>query len=228
MDTGDCPPMYNRPVRVETRVEKPAESMVTSFDALGLLAGGVARTSDRLAQVAEKLPGAKAMDVDVTNVGAVDRLTLPAGWVAGKETNNIGGLGRSQQYTAPGTENVELTLFDRGRRYNSNAAAFKDVLSKPAHDLTAAEQKSLGSILGNYEDTRAFKMSSCKTEDLNGKCVLVIEGTWNVNGHRSHSVLVSPDGTGSTVQEIFYKAPQDQYEKHLPSVQSSMKSIRWK
>lgn len=227
METGDFPPMYDRPIRVETRVEaRPTTADAFSVDALKLLASDSRSTRER--QIAERLQGANKMDLDVSNVGAVDKLTLPTGWAAGKEINGIGGLGRSQQYLAPGSTDVELTFFDRGRRYNSNAAAFNEVLTKPAHALSADEQKSLGSILGNYEDARAFKMESCKTEDLNGKRVLVIQGTWNATAHRSHSVLVSPDGSGSTVQEVFYKAPAADYNKHLPAIQSALKTIRWK
>lgn len=226
METGDFPPMYDRPIRVETTVEARPTTATFSVDALNLLASDSRSTRERL--IAERLQGANKMDLDVSNVGAVEKLTLPAGWVTGKEVSGIGGLGRSQQYLAPGCTDVELTFFDRGRRYNSNAKAFNDVLTKPAHTLSAEEQKSLGSILGNYEDARAFKIESCKTEDLNGKRVLVIDGVWNVNGHRSHSILVSPDGTGSTVQEVFFKAPPADYTKNLTAVLAALKTVRWK
>ncbi len=168
------------------------------------------------------------MNTAVTNIGAVDSMDLPQGWTKGKEVSGIAGLGSASSFNAPSNKEIEMTLFDRGTRYSANAAAFHEILSKPPHVLTPKELESLGAILGTYGDSRAFKMSACKTESINGKNVIVIEGNWKEVNHDSYSILANPDGKGETVQEIYFKAPHNDYGAYLNSAKQSMKAIRWK
>ena len=181
-----------------------------------------------LASELTKKTGERMVVTGLSNLGAVEQMNLPAGWTQGEEKTGIAGQGSSKQFLAPGSKDVEITAFDRGRRYSSNAAAFQDILGKAPHVLSPKELESISTILGNYSDSRAFKMSACKTEDLNGKRVVVIEGTWNAVGHESYSVLANPDGKGETVQEIYFKAPAGEYKSHLNSAMQAIKSIRWK
>lgn len=168
------------------------------------------------------------MAEDILNIGAVDRMVLPGGWVKGAEQTQIAGQGKSSQFLASGKKDVELTVFDRGRKYQSNASAFKEILEKAPHVLSPKELESLGGILGNYNDARAFKMTACRTEDINGKNVVVIEGIWNTVGHKSYSILANPDGKGETVQEIYYKAPSSEFQAYFNPAMQAIKSIRWK
>ena len=220
MVLGDLPARYEPSfqftnVAEHARVETDARDRL-SADALFLVAHESTRKSG------------EKMIQDVLNIGAVDKMALPTGWVKGAEQNHVGGQGSTSQFLAPGKSDVEITFFDRGFRYHSNGAAFREVLKKPPHVLSPQELKDLGSILGNYSDPRAFTMSACRTEDINGKRVVVIEGKWNAEGHQSYSLLTDPEGKGETVQEIYYKAPAADYKTYLQPALQAMKSIRWK
>lgn len=168
------------------------------------------------------------MTTAISNIGSVDHMDLPNGWTKGKEVSGIAGMGSASTFNSPSSKEVEITLFDRGSRFAGNAAAFHQVLSKPPHVLSPKELESLGPILGNYGDDRAFKMASCKTETINGKNVIVIEGNWKEVNHDSYSIIANPDGKGETVQEIYFKAPHQDYGAYLNSAKQSMKTIRWK
>ncbi len=217
MGIGDLPANYEAHTKVsEYRSIEDDSRDRLSVDALYLLAEGRSR------KTGEK------MKAEIENVGAIDQMKLPAGFVKGAEQDGIAGSGSTKQYLAAANKDVEITLFNHGRRYSSNAEAFKELLAKPPHVLSPAELKSLSTLLGNYADVRAFKMTSCSTQELNGKHVLVIEGKWNANGHESYSLLVNPDGEGETVQEIYFKAPANEYKANLHAAQDAMKSIRWK
>lgn len=206
---------YTKSKSEEIRMEQSAGKKL-SLDSIYLLANKPDNSKHDL------------MSTDIENLGAVEKMKLPAGWSKGEQRSGIGGLGHSQQFLLSDSKDTELTVFERGRRYESNASAFKSILAQPPHTLSAAEKEALGPILGNYGDPRAFAMASCKTEDLNGKKVLLIEGSWQELGHRSYSLINNPDGEGQTVQEIFFKAPAKKYELYLPLAKQSIKSIQWK
>lgn len=211
---NDLPPVYDwQPQEQINHVDNSAKDRL-SVDALYLLASDPVRKKEAMSQV--------------LNQGAVDKLNLPNGWEKGSEKHGIAGTGSSITYNVGGKADVELTFFDRGRNYPANAGAYKDIVGKAPHELTPAEIQSLGAILGHQGDPRVFKMSSCRTEELNGKHVLVVEGVWNAVGHESLSVLVSPDGSGQTIQEIYFKAPPAEYKQYLPAASDALKSIRWK
>ncbi|MBX9568011.1 MAG: hypothetical protein K2X77_03910 [Candidatus Obscuribacterales bacterium] len=210
----------------QLRVDAAAESRsLLSVDAALYI---VARESGEKNKVFSAKPGGEKMTPDILNIGAIDEMKLPTGWTKGAEKQNIAGQGTSKQFLAPGKNDVEITVFDRGRRYSANANAFKSVLDKAPHVISPFELQSISTVLGNYNDARAFEMSSCKTENINGKNVLVIEGTWKANGHKSYSVIANPDGKGETVQEIYFKAPEPEYKAQANSAIQSIKSIRWK
>lgn len=211
----EFPKHANEDVRMERSAGDEARERL-SIDSIYLLANNSAKKSK------------EAMNINIENIGALDSMTLPNGWSQGEEKSQIGGLGNSRQFTTAGNKDIELTIFDRGRRYESNSAAFKSILTSAPHSLSDSEKESLGAILGNYNDSRVFAMTDCKTQDLNGKRVLVIAGKWSAAEHESYSILVNPDGEGSNVQEIYFKAPTKQYKLYLPQAMQSINSIKWK
>ena len=188
----------------------------------------IAKESSEKKRTFSAKPGDEKMTPDILNIGAVDEMKLPTGWLKGAEKQKIGGLGTSKQFLAPDKSDVEITFFDRGTRYKANADAFKSMLDKAPHIVSPAELQSISTILGNYNDSRAFQMNSCKTESINGKNVLVIEGQWKATGHKSYSVIANPDGKGESVQEIYFKAPATEYANQLGAAQQSFKTIKWK
>jgi hypothetical protein len=74
-----------------------------------------------------------------------------------------------------------------------------------------------------------FEVRSEKTEDLNGKRILSVEGEYKDSGHTgSQTLYVDSDGTGSAVQEISYTASGQDYKLNMNKAQQAFKSIIWK
>lgn len=164
----------------------------------------------------------------VQNDGAIEELNLPPGWHKANEQEQIAGLGSASTFHKDKAGDSEFVIFNRNQRYDNDANAFKKVLEKEPHTLSAAEKESMPAILNMYGDPRAFNMHECKTENVNGKSVLIIEGEWTANKNKSLTMLANPDGSGKTVQEIVFKAPSGVYDAEYAKVDKSMKSVQWK
>jgi hypothetical protein len=162
----------------------------------------------------------------IISTGQIESMNVPTGWVKRGKVSLRAGAGLVE-YNPVGQENVRLKSFYRGNSVSDEAAsAFKDCLNKPPHLLKPEELKGLSEIL--RDKAYDFK-GSAKTEDLNGKRVLVLEGRYSDEKHTStQTIYVDSDGTGSAIQEIAYTASGKDYTANLVKAQKAFKSIVWK
>ena len=154
-------------------------------------------------------------------------MTVPHGWVARKDVHLPAGAGLTE-FHAPGNDNIRLNSYYRGSRVNpAAAAAFKDCLAKPPHQLQSKELTDLAEVLGDKSSD--FDIFFARTADLNGKRVLSVEGSYKDKDHTgSKTIYVDSDGSGSAVQEISYSATGKDYPSHLSEAEKAFKSIIWK
>jgi len=89
-------------------------------------------------------------------------------------------------------------------------------------------ESALSKVLRGKEDPQQFKMIAARTEDFNGKRVLVVEGRDTKSEDDIYAILVDADGSGRVIQEIYYQAPNEIYPKYLREAKSALKSIQWK
>jgi hypothetical protein len=162
-------------------------------------------------------------------VGQVQYMCLPAGWLEEpQEKNGAPGI-LSHYYHPPEKPDVQLCFYFRGHKVSRAASvAFHDVLDKPAHMLALNEIKSVKEIIGDRADPQKFAIVLARTEDWNGRRVLTVEGRYYQHQCDTHAMLIDADGTGSTVQEIFYQAPKAEYLHYLQQVKAALQSIEWK
>jgi hypothetical protein len=167
--------------------------------------------------------------VKVEDRGQIKEMTLPAGWEEGPSTS--GGIGtRSFREVHPAEfPDAKLCFYYRGLPTSDAAgAAFKAVLDQPPHILSSKEISSLGEILRGKDDPNTFSPLMIKTEDVNGKRVLTVNGRINEKQDDLKEILVDADGTGKVVQEIYFQAPKELYTRYMKAAQDSMKTIEWK
>jgi hypothetical protein len=164
---------------------------------------------------------------DVISTGQIQAMPVPKGWERRPEVQLPAGAGLTE-YHPPGHDNIRLNSFYRGSKVSEHAAqAFKECLSKPAHQLQDGEIKYLHEVL--RDKAQDFNIFFASTEDLNGKRVLRVEGSYKDDAHTSsQTVYVDADGSGSVVQEISYTASGKDYSAHLVEAQKAMKGIVWK
>lgn len=166
---------------------------------------------------------------EVMSTGQVGAMKLPDGWVK-RDSVNLKANAGLVEYHPAGDNDVKLNSYYRGNRISEDGAkAFKDCLSSAAHAITkgSEELKSLAEVIG--DSTGNFNISKASTEVLNGKKVLVVEGSHKDAEHTtSQTVYVDSDGTGSAIQEISYTAPGALFKAHLGAAEQAIKSIIWK
>lgn len=162
-------------------------------------------------------------------IGQVAEMNLPPGWKEGQPEKSGSGTSSFREFHAADSPEAKLCFYYRGRRISEEGGRhFHNLLEKPPHNLSAEEVQSLGEALRDRANPDDFNMLVAKTEDINGKRVLVIEGRYKEIQQDTRALLVDSDGSGTAVQEIYYQAPKDLFPKYLLAASSAMKSIQWK
>jgi hypothetical protein len=159
--------------------------------------------------------------------GQIKSMDLPDGWVEClSEKRTASDFLR--EFRAPESAEVKLSFYYRGKRIAPGGAAdFLQVLSLPDHELSQEEFDSVDLVIRNASDPDFFLLSSSRTETINGKRVLLVEGIWKNGGLVDMGVFIDSDKTGSAVQEVHYQAPQKDYEHFVEEVENSLKTIVW-
>lgn len=167
---------------------------------------------------------------EVRNRGQIAEMTLPEGWVEAPPVVFSGGQGMKSRRVIhpPDLPAVRLTFFYRGLPMNRRAGqAFLKVLQQPPHDISDEEWNSL-TVLLRDRDPEEFTRFTARTEDWNGRRVLVVEGRYLELQEDNLEIFVDAVGDGRTVQEILYQAPKDLYNRYLRGAETALKSIKWK
>lgn len=181
--------------------------------------------------VGDARPAKSNPNPEVRNHGQIAEMTLPKGWEEGPPYRFAGGIGtRSfREIHPPEAPKAMLCFYYRGLPINPEAGKnFHDILAKPGHVLTQDELNSLGEVLRDKAKAEDFTPFLARTEDWNGKRVLVVEGRYPGIQEDTFEIFVDASGDGRAVQEIYYQAPKDIYIKYAKAAKDSMKSIQWK
>jgi|AGTN01.3.fsa_nt_gi hypothetical protein len=166
----------------------------------------------------------------VSNIGQVDSMSMPDRYEVGKKVAGTYANNFFQDYHLKDDPDVKIYFEYRGRTMSEAPSRnFRDVLSQPAHLLDSAEQAKLANVFGGYRSNPDdFKVLLAKTEDLNGKRVLILEGRDTKRNTSSRTMYIDSDGSGSAIQEITYQAPTKNYLKNLTPALHALKTIKWK
>lgn len=167
----------------------------------------------------------------ISDLGQISSLSLPENWTAGPTQENAVAADLFKEYNAPNDSDVKLCFYYRGMRCSEQAGeAFRKVLSSSDHPLNVAEYKSLQEILRN-KSPEYFSKEDAYTEVINGKRVLIVEGSYdksNKSAISNKTMYIDADGTGTAVQEIYFQAPTQKFQKYSGEVDGALKSIEWK
>lgn len=165
----------------------------------------------------------------IVSIGQVDTLKIPPGWKEGKAAKPAGGASLLREFHPADNQEVKLCFFYRGTRISDTTGKkFHKVIEHPPHILSSSEVESLREILREKANPAVFKAAAAKTEDIDGKRVLIVEGRYSKTDTETRTIFVDSDGSGTAVQEIFYQAPKADYARHLQVASNALKSIRWK
>ena len=170
--------------------------------------------------------------INVSDLGAIARFQAPPEWKeVTEEDSEAGGFNRiyySRDFS-PGIPAVTLSLFFRGTLVSDTSAKkFQNLLHKPDHELSPEEINSLSQVLSKLADEDAFLIRNCATVSISGRRVLVVDGEWKTSQTHFHGLMVDADESAREIQEIFFEAPAEAFEKYLKAVLESIRIIEWK
>ena len=173
----------------------------------------------------------KLMTPEIKNLGQINDITLPEGWVGGEPyrfTSSVGS--RSFRAIHPADQpGICLGFYYRGLPVsNESANNFNSLLAKSSHVLTAAEVLSVSEILRDKSSRQDFTIMVARTEDINGKRVLVVEGRYKEINEDAFAIFIDASGDGKAVQEVYYQAPKATYLIYLKAARDAIRLIKWK
>lgn len=155
-------------------------------------------------------------------------MNLPDGWTEIKQAPRE-DLVHIKEFVSPLNSETKVMFYYRGRRVDKNTGdSFVHILSQDDHELTAEEFGTITIVLNNASIPDYFQVSSCRTETINGKRVLLVEGIWKDGGLLNLGVFIDSDKTGTAVQEVHYVAPQEHYASYIGDIEKAISEIVWK
>jgi hypothetical protein len=167
--------------------------------------------------------------MELLNEGQVKFIAIPQGFVECPEPARDVDVRFLRRFQSADNDKVELAFFYRGAPMNKVIGAdFRGILSAPPHELSAEEVESIQLVLRDASEPDWFDLSSARTDLLQGKTVLLIEGTWKNSHLYNLGIFIDVDGSGCIVQEIHYTAPLDVREKYAEIAKAAISSIEWK
>lgn len=166
---------------------------------------------------------------DVFEIGPIGHIRLPGSWFKGEEKKHVVGRSDFVSYWNSNNHEVKFCFFFRGSLTSNTAAQdFKAALSLEPHKLSAKEIESLAEILWDKANSNKFSLLLAKTEDLNDRRVLMVEGSFKDWGLFTRSYFIDCDKSGSIVQEVFFIAPKGDYQKYYIQADKAFNSIFWR
>jgi hypothetical protein len=160
------------------------------------------------------------------NLHSTSSLALPRGWKKG--TTSHGRFSHCQQFHPADEDDVAVVVTCRGHQLSEEAAAkFLAVLKTPAHALDDLERRRISEVLDDQIVKARFILAAARTEEWQGKTVLVTEGTYATSGDQAYTIFVDADGDGTWVEEFQYFSPSEKFHVHFNDALATFKAIQW-
>jgi hypothetical protein len=185
-----------------------------------------------LSRLAGSLPDSQEDGLYLRNQGQISSMQLPDAWLEGDSRQGRPGTAQFRQFNPPSKPEVAICFYYRGRGMSAAASqSFHNLLALPAHTLTDAELCDARELLGDKNAARSFTLKRARSEEFNGKMVLVAEGRYEELKEDTLCLFVDADpaeNPGRFVQEVYFQAPLDDYAEYFEEATASLKSIVWK
>jgi len=166
----------------------------------------------------------------VNNLGQIASMTMPPGFEKGRQSGGTFANNSFREYHQAETPEVKFYFEYRGSRMTAASAnRFRQTLAQKAHELTNSELENLQEVLGAKRSSKDdFQINSARTEDLNGKRVLTVEGRYPRYHLSARTIFVDSDGSGSAVQEISFQSTTAEFAEKTALSRKVFNSIKWK
>jgi hypothetical protein len=164
----------------------------------------------------------------IQNQGQIKSMEVPATWQLLENHDPQSANPSWLKFGPANVLNVEMYLYFRGRPLAGDAReSLKSILAPKPHQLTRKQIDSIGELLRDACLIDAFNFLNVRTQEWNGRKVLIVEGRWNQIMHDRFWMFVPEDPECETVQEIWFQAPVEQFPAQLKYARQALNSIEW-
>lgn len=165
--------------------------------------------------------------MQINEFGPIKLISLPEGWTELPAAQLPAG--RVLREFAPTDQSgVKMAFFYRGEPISAEVGAlFHKILTLAPHTLSTQELNCLKEILRERTDEDIFNVRKASTEDLNGKRVLLLIGTYKQTNNELYELFFDGDSTARSVYEIYVIGPTQAYRTHLKAAKPAIESIQW-
>jgi hypothetical protein len=171
---------------------------------------------------------AGANGVTVNDIGAIQSFVLPVNWVEKAPAPEIGGR-QLRQFHLINRPDLRFCSYLRTLPLSHQAAAaFQEILYSEFHKVSQTELDRLDAILEPMANAQGFQIVDATTDYLNSRRVLTLQGRWLKMLEETVSCFVDVKGDGLYVQQIYFTAPQGEFEKYANIANEIFVSINWK
>lgn len=155
--------------------------------------------------------------------GQIKHMQLPDGWADDATQENKLGFIRS--FKSPDCDKVQICHFTKHQLLSLQSnPIFVSLLAMPPHILDEAEWSSIALATYPAGNKRVFDLKESRTETLNGKTVLIIEGFWKEPKLHTYKIVSSME---RQVEKVYFEAPPEAFFRFLPLVQEAFNTIVW-
>lgn len=162
----------------------------------------------------------------IPGMAPVRGLETPNGWEREITECGLDRTACSVSFRPPDGSDTTLSFYDRGYPVlGAGAEKFRELIDKPPHSLTADEIEQLTEqVIGPLADKSAFAITHARTEELNGKRVLTIDGDWS-SGKKFHGYFIPAQN--HRIRELFFEGDTAEFDLNFRSAQRSISTIQW-
>lgn len=154
------------------------------------------------------------------------RISLSDDWIEHKRIED-GPAVRLVEFRCK-SEDAFLGITLRGFEPAPNAAAgMRAEFAKPPHQLWPGDVDTVRGCLGEIGSPNMFEIAGARTSSIGGRDALVVEGRWHVAAYDAYNIFVPVTSECSRLQEIYFVAPGDVFQRHIAVIKSAIATVRW-
>ena len=107
------------------------------------------------------------------------------------------------------------------------AAAMRAEFAKPPHQLWPGDVDAVRGCLGELGNRDMFEIAGARSSSIGGRDALVVEGRWHVGAYDAYNVFVPVTSECTQLQELYFVAPGDVFQRHIAAIKSAIATVRW-
>lgn len=166
---------------------------------------------------------------NLTDFGPVSNLVLPANWIEQKVLKKSGHDTKTlRKFHSLNNNQIQFCAYYRGLPVAEQSAVnFSRCLAKQPGALDNETLLELQEVLGPLAITEEFTLERASVKEINGKKVLAVEGHWPNLKLKSRNIFIDANGDGSIVYELYYAAPEEDFDGNAELAALALSSIIW-